>query len=128
MSGASEFLENAILNHIFGHTAYAQPTGLYLALFAEDPTDANTGTEASGFGYARQQIVTASTLLSTITHTNQITFTPAGGTWGTISHFAVFDALTNGNQLFNDAFSAPKPTVDGTPIIIEAGTLIFGAA
>ena len=57
MPGAvSDYLENALLNHVFRGVAYTAPTAIYLALYTSDPTDANTGTEVSSGGYARQQV------------------------------------------------------------------------
>ena len=36
MSAASNYLENAVLDHVLGGTAYTQPTTLYLGLFTND--------------------------------------------------------------------------------------------
>ena len=56
MAQASNYLEEAILNYFFRNQAVAQPTAIHLALYINDPTDADTGTEVSGGGYARKQV------------------------------------------------------------------------
>jgi len=37
-----------------------------------------------------------------------ITFPTASGSWGTITHFALFDALTTGNMLMSGALTASQ--------------------
>ena len=39
----SNYLENKILDHALGTTAFTQPTNQYLALHTADPTDAASG-------------------------------------------------------------------------------------
>lgn len=47
MSSFSDYLENKVLDHVFGNTALVSPTTVYLALFTANPTDAG-GAAASG--------------------------------------------------------------------------------
>jgi len=53
MAGKSDYLENTILDLVYGGVAYTPPAILYVALFSVAPTDAGGGTELSGGGYAR---------------------------------------------------------------------------
>ena len=56
MSAMSDYLEAALINHIFRGTAFSQPAGIYIALTSGVPVDATTGgtlNEISGAGYAR---------------------------------------------------------------------------
>jgi len=54
MAAMSNYLENALVNAVLRNTAYTSPTTVYVGLYTSDPTDANTGTEVAGNGYARQ--------------------------------------------------------------------------
>ena len=53
MAAFSDYLENKVLGHVFGGTAYTAPSTLYVALYTVAPSDTGGGTEVSGGGYAR---------------------------------------------------------------------------
>lgn len=60
MSDASNYLEDAIIDHVFRNTALTSPTTVYVALFtAVSDAEAGTGTEVSGGAYARQAVTFA---------------------------------------------------------------------
>jgi hypothetical protein len=40
----SDFLEKALLNHVFGATPYTRPAALYVALYTTASSDAVAGT------------------------------------------------------------------------------------
>ena len=103
-SGAwSNYLANAILDHLFEGTAYTPATNLYIALCTAAPGDSDTGstiTEHSGDGYARELENSWDAAASGASeNTDVITFGPASASWGTVTHFALCDALTDGNLL-----------------------------
>ena len=54
MSGFSDYLEDKVLDHVFGGNAFTAPTTLYVALYTVAPSDTGGGTEVSGGAYARQ--------------------------------------------------------------------------
>lgn len=100
IGGMTDYLENKLLDHALGKTAYTMPTE-YLALFTAAPSDAGGGTEVAGNAYARQNATTAlgATSGGQSTTASQITFPDAnGGNWGEILCWALFDALTSGNM------------------------------
>lgn len=48
MAGSlSNFLENELLDHVFGAAAYSAPATVYAALYTAAPSDAGGGTEVS---------------------------------------------------------------------------------
>ena len=47
MSAMSDYLENALINHIFRNTDFTRPANIYVALFTAAPNDAGGGTEVS---------------------------------------------------------------------------------
>ena len=61
MAGFSDYLEDKVLDHVFGGNAYTAPSTLYVALYTVAPSifrfnsgDLGGGTEVSGGSYARQ--------------------------------------------------------------------------
>lgn len=120
MSSFSDYLENAVLNHVFRNTSLSSPTTVYVALYTAAPTDAGGGTEASGNGYARQAITFGAPSGGVITSNSAASFTAVGGGFGTIVAVGYFNALTGGNLLAWDTV-APAAIGSGDTFIIQAG-------
>ena len=126
MGGFSDYWEDKTLNHIFGKDSYAPPT-IYAALLTTDPLDDSSEiSEPTGNGYARVETLASDWNTASggsLNNANDIIFPKATGSWGTITHFALFDAATDGNMLAHGALIQPK-TVDSsyTPIF-DAGDL-----
>ena len=119
---ASDYLENAILNHILGSSALSQPSK-FLALSTASLQDDNSGTELSGNGYARKAITFGTASSGSITNSGAVEFDTATGSQGTISHFGIYDASTSGNLLFHGAFSASKVISTGDVLKVSASAL-----
>jgi hypothetical protein len=114
MSAISNYLENALINATLRNTTFTSPTTVYAALFTSDPTEAGTGTECTGSGYARKSITFAAPSNGVTTNSAAaVEFDQATGAWGTITHFAIFDALTTGNMLYYGALTASKTIASG---------------
>jgi hypothetical protein len=112
MAGSfGDYTENKTLDHIVGKTSFTMPTA-YVALSTADPTDDGSGmAEPSGNGYAR--VTTAAgdwnaASSGATSNANAITFPTATGSWGTITHFALYDAATSGNMLAHGDLSASQ--------------------
>lgn len=105
MSQMSDYLEAAIVNHIFRGTSFAAPTTLYVALYTAAPTDAGGGTEVTGGSYARVAVTCNTTnwgapgTNGTTSNSNAITFPTATANWGNVVAVAFFDAASGGNML-----------------------------
>ena len=103
----SNYLENKLLDHVFGGNAFTAPSTLYVALLTSAPDDATTGatmSEVSGYGTGYHRVSatfsvsgTAPTQAQNTAHLNW----SATGSWGTVSHVAVMDGntLNQGNIL-----------------------------
>lgn len=116
----SNYTENALLELIVGRTAFSTPIA-YIALSTSDPGESGSGiAEPSGNGYARVT-TSASTwgaaVGGVIQNVLDIVFPQATGNWGTITYFAIFDALSGGNMLGSGALQTPKPV--GTDDIMK---------
>lgn len=122
MSAFSNYLENKVLLHVFGGSAYSAPGTLYLALYTSDPGDDNSGTECSGTAYARQTI-TFTVVTDTASNNAAVEFPVAGSSWGTITHVGILDALTGGNLLAHGALTASKAIASGDVFRVENGDL-----
>lgn len=128
MPAFSDYLEQKLLDHVFGSTTFTKPSTLYLALFTSATDDAAGGTEVSGNAYARQPITfnAAQTPAGTIANAATVTFpvaTPSG--WGTITDFAIYDAVTTGNRLVYGTLAASKAINAGDRIEFAAGALVI---
>jgi len=113
---ASDYLETKILDHIFNKLAYTAPANLFIGLSTADPLDGGTGlAEPVGNGYARVSTAAADWNSATsgaakTDNANAITFPQASGSWGTVTHFIISDALSGGNILFSGTVS-PSQTI-----------------
>jgi hypothetical protein len=128
MSAMSDYLENEILDHILGTGAYTMPTTVYVGLSTGSFNDDNSGTELSGNGYARQSIAFSAASSGTASNSGAVDFPAATGSWGTVSHFGLFDASTGGNLLIHGALTASKAVDTGDILRVAAGDMDITAA
>jgi len=128
MSAMSDYLENEILDHILGTGAYTMPTTVYVGLSTGSFNDDNSGTELSGSGYARQSIAFNAASNGTADNSGSVDFPAATGSWGTVSHFGLFDASTGGNLLIHGALTASKAVATGDILRVAAGDMDITAA
>lgn len=127
----NDYLRNSVLNNSFGKTAYTAPVTLYLGLSTAAITDAGTGVAEPGAGaYARIAIPNDKTSWSTATGADntidnliELTFAEATGTWGTMTHFFLSDAVTGGNILVSGPLTAAKAIESGDVARFPAGSI-----
>lgn len=120
----SDFLEQKILEHLYGLATWTAPSNLYFALFNVSPGDPGGGTEVAGGSYARVQKAAGASNFTytsnTIVTDNAVTWPQASASWGAVEAVGVFDASTSGNLLVyasisttignGDTFSLPSGT------------------
>ena len=124
----SDYLENKVLDHVLGTTSYTMPATVYIGLSTGSFADDNSGTELSGGSYARQSIAFDAAASGTTDNTAAVDFPVATASWGTVSHYGLFDALSGGNLLIHGAFTASKTVDSGDVLRISAGELDITAA
>ena len=118
----SNFAELELLDHVLGNGVYTAPT-IYVAL-GTGATDASLTGEPAGSGYARVAHASWATAAARSTNnTGAITFPEASGSWGTITHYALYDAATVGNMIAWGALSASVAVVSGNTPSIATTTL-----
>ena len=126
MGGFSDYWEDEVLDHLFGKGGYTAPT-IYLALSTADPGDDGAGiSEPRGDGYARAATAAidwSSAAGGTLTNADAIEFPEAADAWGTVTHFALFNAALGGNLLAHGALSQSKTIDAGDSARFAAGDL-----
>lgn len=126
MAAFSDYLENALLDHVLGNAALTQPADVYVALFTDAATagelEAGTITnEVAGGTYARQAVGFDAAAGGTTSNSAGVSFTDMPAL--TVSYVAVMDAATAGNVLFYGALTASKTLNAGDTFTIAAGDL-----
>jgi hypothetical protein len=123
MSQMSDFAENLVANFLMNNQTATRPTTWFLALFTAAPNDTGGGTEVSGSGYARQAITFGAASGGTVSNTSTHTFTASGGNFGTITHWAIFDAVTAGNMLVYGAATTSRTINSGDSLTVAAAAI-----
>lgn len=116
----SAYLRSKLVKHIANQSTYSPPSGLYLAIYSSDPTVSDTGTEAAGGSYARQQLSFAAESGGSIQSNTSESFTMPAGTW---THWGIRDASSGGNLLYFGAFDIAITTSAGGTIPINSGDI-----
>ena len=118
----TNFLETEILDHVFAGAAYTAPSTKYIGLFTAAPGETGGGTEVSGNAYARQTMA-FTTSGDTTSNNAAVEFPTATGSWGTITHVGIFDALTSGNLMVYATLTASKAIASGDVFRVPSGDL-----
>jgi hypothetical protein len=113
MAAMSNYLENALINATLRNTTYTSPSVVYVGLFTSDPTDAGSGTEVSGGSYTRKAMTFGAPSDGASVNSSAVEFDQATANWGTITHFAIFDASSSGNMLYHGALTSSKTIETG---------------
>lgn len=128
MSAMSDYLENKLLDAVLRNTAFTSPTTVYIGLSTGSFGDDNSGTELTGNNYSRVSIAFDAASGGTTDNTSNVEFAAATGSWGSVSHYGLFDASSSGNLLIHGAFTAAKTIASGDILRINAGELDITAA
>lgn len=122
MAGLSRYAQRELLDHVNGVGAYTPATHRYVALLT-------AGAECAGATYARQECDAWSAASdadpAVSANTSAVTFTTnAGDDWGTITRFAIYDALSGGNLLWDaTALAVSKVIAEGDTVAFAVGAL-----
>ena len=136
MSQFSDYLEAALVNHVFRDTAYSQPTSVYVGLFTSNPGEDGSGAEVNPLGtwtdYARQDAAGGAAKVTgwdapangTTQNAKVLTY-PANNGAATIvvTHIGIYDALTDGNLLFYAPLVSTKSLLQGDVLSFGIGSI-----
>ncbi len=130
MAGSfADYLENAVLDHVFGKSALTAGSNLYVGLSTSTITDAGANiTEPTGGAYARVTIANNKTTWTTasggsISNAITITFAAATSAWGTITDMFCSDSSTAGNIYIYDDLTTSKAVTSGDTVQFNPGDL-----
>lgn len=131
MAGASNYLENALLDHVLGGSTYTQPSTLYLALFTGTAAtvlanlEAGTLTDEITLGsYARQAVTFNAASSGSSDSAADVNFPTATANYdGQVTVIAVMDASTAGQVLFAGELTVAKTVTTGDTFSVAAGNL-----
>jgi hypothetical protein len=128
----SDFLEKALLHHVFGGVPYTAPTGLWVALYLTGASDLGPGEEPlTTAGYAREPVtfVDAPDLLdgsAAMWNELLIQFAVADEDWGTLVWTGIHDAATGGNMLAHGPLAVIKTVTRGDAVRFPVNQLLVG--
>lgn len=129
MGSFSNYTENMTLEHIVGKTTFARPTA-YVALSTVNPGEDGSGMAEPPGGYNYGRVVTLGSSWSiasggTLSNAVEMVFPIASGSWGTITHFALFDNSVGGNMLGYGTLIQAKLVDNGDTIRFAIGDFII---
>ena len=126
MGSFADHWEDEVLDHVFGKGAYTPPT-IYVGLSTADPLDNASGlAEPVGNGYTRVTTAAVDWTVSSggaLDNAAALDFPTASGAWGTVTHFALFDAASAGNMLAHGILGTPQAIVNGNTPSFAIGAL-----
>lgn len=129
MGSFADFLENELLDHVFGAAAYTAPVTLYIGLSTTTITDAGGNiTEPVGGAYARVAVTNNATNFPASSggaksNGTTITFPTATGAWGACIDFFIGDAAAGGNILAYSTLTVAKVISSGDTATFAVGDL-----
>lgn len=129
---ASNYLENKMLDHVFGNTPYTPPATIYVALHTADPTEAGSVGEVSGGSYARVGFTNNTTSFPNASggsKSNGVvgTFPTPTVDWGDVTYWSMWDAASGGNCLVVSAAFTAQPCRVGNTVTFANGALVITA-
>lgn len=130
MTGSfADYLEDKVLDHVFGETSFNAADDLYVGLSTTTVSDAGGNiTEPSGGAYARVGISNDKTTWTTssggsISNAITITFVAATSAWGTITDFFLSDSSAAGNIYGYGVLGVSKAVSSGDTVQINPSGL-----
>lgn len=115
----THFLNRVAGNLFRTETSPAIPTEYYIGLSTTEPTmsGANVSEPSTSAGYGRVLLENLSAPVNgVVTNTANINFEESTASWGTVTHFVIYDAEIDGNLLMYGALSTPR--------VVEAATVM----
>lgn len=116
----TDYLEGQIVAHIFRTSSFTKPTVLAIGLLTAACSDSSAGTEVTGGSYARVSLnpldanwAAPSSGNGTTSNSSAITFPSPTANWGTVTHFAIYDATSSGNMLVCQSLTVSKTINNG---------------
>lgn len=102
------------------------PSEMWIGLSTTAPTinGGNVNEPSGSTGYSRMKLENLSKpTAGVVTNTANIDFNESTASWGTVTHFVIYDAQNGGNLLQYGALSTPRSVEAATIMTIKTGYL-----
>ncbi len=138
MAGFSKYLGDLIYKATLAPTGtranLSAPAATYMTLHTAQPDDLTPGNEATFAGYARQNVtaIMGETIIDAgsgeqkVRASNSgasIQFPASTGSDQTVTHWALWDALSGGNMLYSGAFTTGRTVQSGDIVVVNTSAL-----
>ena len=134
MAGASDYTKANVLSALLRGVALPLPAGTYVSLHTADPagTGANEVTLGNWPGYLRRKAEGVGAIGSgwgapsagVSSNSNQLTYPNNNGASSvTVTHFAVWDAITTGNVINSAALTTARTLLVGDILVFDIASL-----
>ena len=115
----TDYVNNKVLDLVFGATAFTPPATLYVGLSLTTSNKAGSYSEPSVGGYARVPLVNNATNFpaaagGTKTNATVVAFPAPTADWGTVLSLFLSDAATGGNVLAMADLATSKVIIHGS--------------
>lgn len=115
MRGAlTTFWEDELYDSTLRNLAHPAITTVFVGLFTAAPGEAGGGTEVAVGAYARQSVAFTAPTDGAGDNSGDITFPVATADWGTVTHWALFDAVSAGNMIIYGPLGDPSVLFQAT--------------
>lgn len=123
----STYFLNCIMGNVFQtKLSPGLPSKVYLGLSSSAPdVDGSGATEPlASAGYSRVELNSLDVPTNgVITNKSEISFPESSASWGTVTHFVLYDAPVNGNLLMFNVLSQTRSVEQATIVMVKAGSL-----
>lgn len=123
----STYFLNCIMGNVFQtKLSPGLPSKVYLGLSSSAPdVDGSGATEPlASAGYSRVELNSLDVPTNgVITNKSEISFPESSASWGTVTHFVLYDAPVNGNLLMFNVLSQARSVEQTTIVMVKAGSL-----
>ena len=123
----STYFLNCIMGNVFQtKLSPGLPSRVYLGLSSSAPdVDGSGATEPlASAGYSRVELNSLDVPTNgVITNKSEISFPESSASWGTVTHFVLYDAPVNGNLLMFNVLSQARSVEQATIVMVKAGSL-----
>ena len=134
MGSFADYLENKVLDHVFGAVTLTPPVTLHIGLSTTAINDAGGNiTEPAGNNYSRVAVTNNATnfpaaVAGSKSNGAEFTFATPSGSWGTVVDFFISDAASGGNILGYGTLTAPQTIASGNIVKFASSSLTITLA
>lgn len=123
----STYFLNCIMGNVFKTKENPTlPNKVYLGLSSTAPAVDGSGVSEplASAGYERVELTNLGEPSNgVISNDSEISFLESSASWGTVTHFVLYDAPTNGNLLMFNVLSQSRSVEAATIITVKTGSL-----